>query len=341
MRLDGITVLNAIPKPAVLFSSALEVVSANQPFGRIFSRSRHQSPDSLTKMLVGDPALRPAVEHAIATVLSGARSTEFRWTGPPPDTLEFVCHASRADANHFMLVLDHASDQVESEQIFTVIREYLDGVLNQLPLGVIVMNRDLRVTFYNKSQAHLFTTLGLELSMLDVIGAPVDQFYPVLASDRWRALVGAVSERKEPSIHDKIPYPPAHPTHYLQVQLLPLTSRGGHVSGVICITDDVTRLVHLEEDLVRQERLAVAGQLVAKFHHEINNPLVSILGMAEMLLYRTTLDDEVARRVKRIRGGALRIAEVTKKMRDIRELGKQEWPERAPVLPDLSIRPTA
>lgn len=341
MTLDGITVLNAIPKPAVVFSSAGEVVSANQQFGRLFSRSSHQSPDTLTEVVAMNPALRSAVGRAIAALLSGARSSEFRWTGPPPDALEFVGHASRADADHFMLVLDHTSDQVESEEIFTVIREYLDGVLNQLPLGVVVMNSDLWVTFYNRSQANLFTTLGLELSMLDVIGAPVDQFYPVLASEKWRALVGAVSERQEPSIHVKIPYPPAHPTHYLQVQLLPLTARGGHVSGVICITDDVTRLVHLEEDLVRQERLAVAGQLVAKFHHEINNPLVSILGMAEMLLYRTTLDDEVARRVTRIRRGALRIAEVTKKMREIRELGKQEWPERVPVLPDLSIRPTA
>ena len=339
MTLDGVTLLNAIPKPAAVLDSATGVVSANPAFGRLFRRPNHY-PEELTEAL-GDDALRTPVQHAIDSLSSGARTAEFRWTGPAPDHLEFVGHASRADADHFMLVLDHASDQVESEQIFTVIREYLDGVLNQLPLGVIVMNTDRRVTFYNQSQASLFTSLGLELSMLDVIGARIDQFYPVFGGQAWRKLVDAVAEGQESSTHTKVPYPPDGPTHYLQVQLLPLTGRGGRASGVICITDDVTRLVHLEDDLVRQERLAVAGQLVAKFHHEINNPLVSILGMAEMLLYRTTLEDEVARRVKRIRRGALRIAEVTKKMREIRELGRQEWPGQLPVLPDLSIRPSA
>ena len=340
MTLDGVTLLNAIPKPAAVFDSGAEVVSANQQFGRLFRR-QHHGPEELTEAIRDDAALRASVQHAIDTLSSGGRSAEFRWTGPAPDVLEFVGHASRADSDHFVLVLDHTSDQVESEQIFTVIREYLDAVLNRLPLGVIVMDNDLRVTFYNRSQASLFTSLGLELSLIEVIGAPVDQFYPVFAGQMWRKLVAAVAERQESSTHAKIPYPPDDPTHYLQVQLLPLTGRGGHLSGVICITDDVTRLVHLEDDLVRQERLAVAGQLVAKFHHEINNPLVSILGMAEMLLYRTTLDDDVARRVKRIRRGALRIAEVTKKMREIRELGKQEGPDRLPVLPDLSIRPSA
>ncbi len=112
------------------------------------------------------------------------------------------------------------------------------------------------------------------------------------------------------------------------------------MSGTVCVTEDVTRLVQLEHNVVRQERLAVAGQLVAKFHHEINNPLVSILGMAEMLLYHGVLDADVSRRVERIRRGALRIAEVTKKMREIRELGKEEWPGELPTLPDLSIQPT-
>ena len=339
MTLDATTLLNALPKPAAVFSSGTVVISANQLFSRLFHRTAH-SPNQLTAAVGCDPELFASVQHAIATLSSGRLSTEFRWTGPEPDALEFIGHASRADSETYILLLDHASDQVESDEIFGVIREYLDGVLNQMPLGVIVMDNDLRVTFYNRSQASLFTTLGLELSMLEVIGSPIDQFYPVFSGVTWHMLVRAVAERGEPSVHTRIPYPVAEPTHYLQVQLLPLIARGGEVSGVICITDDVTRFVHLEEDLVRQERLAVAGQLVAKFHHEINNPLVSILGMAEMLLYRTTLDDEVARRVKRIRRGALRISEVTKKMREIRELGKQEWPE-LPVLPDLEIRPSA
>ena len=68
----------------------------------------------------------------------------------------------------------------------------------------------------------------------------------------------------------------------------PVQHRPGHPPQTICVTEDATRVVQLEHELVRQERLAVAGRLVAKFHHEINNPLVTILGMAEMMLHRSS-----------------------------------------------------
>ena len=162
MTLDGVTLLNAIPKPAAVFDSDTDVVSANQQFARVFHRP-NCNPEALTASVGNNAALRESVRQAIETLSSGARNEEFRWTGPVPDGFEFVGHASRADSDNFLLVLDHASDQAESEQIFTVIREYLDGILNQLPLGLIVMNSDLRVTFYNRSQASLFASLGLEL----------------------------------------------------------------------------------------------------------------------------------------------------------------------------------
>jgi PAS domain S-box-containing protein len=290
--------------------------------------------------MANDSALHASLQHAIQGAVAG-HPAAFRWTGPAPDSLEFIGHASLAGKDRVLLILDQVSDQVESEEIFGVVREYLDSILNHLPIGVVVMNGDSRATFYNRSQAEIFDTIGLKLSMLDVIGARVDEFYPLFNRDEWQTFVEGVTERSEPVSRAKVPYSASGSTHYLQVEMLPLTAHQGHVSGVICLTQDVTRLVRLEEDLVRQERLAVAGQLVAKYHHEINNPLVSILGLAEMLLYKATLDEDVSRRVKRIRRGALRIAEVTKKMRELRELGKKEWPDRLPVLPDLSVRPGA
>ena len=340
MTLDGGTLLEAIAKPAAVLTSGLVVACVNERFGRLFPSPTGALADVQVAM-ANDPALHSSLQHAVRGVSAG-NATVFRWTGPPPDSLEFIGHASMAGQDHVLLILDHVSDQVEWDEIFGAVREYLDSILNQLPLGVIVMNGDLRATFYNRSQADLFDTIGLKLSMLDVIGARVDEFYPLFNGEEWRTFVEGVTDRREPVSRAKVPYPTPDATHhYLQVQMFPLTARQGHVSGVICLTQDVTRLVQLEEDLVRQERLAVAGQLVAKYHHEINNPLVSILGSSEMLLYQATLDDDVSRRVKRIRHGALRIAEVTKKMREIRELGRKEWTDRLPVLPDLSIRPGA
>ena len=39
----------------------------------------------------------------------------------------------------------------------------------------------------------------------------------------------------------------------------------------------------LEQQIIQSERLAVMGQMIGGFAHELNNPLTSILGMSELL----------------------------------------------------------
>ena len=337
--MNGAELLEGLPHPAAVLSPHEGFVAANRRFARFFACPAGDMA-GLTAAIAAAPGLDTALREAVLTVTTERRSAEFHWVAPGPDPEPYVGHASLAGGDYIVVVLEHVSEQIASEKIFSVVREYLDGVLNHLPIGVIVLDGDRRVTFYNRKQAELFAALGLEQSLLDVIGAPITDVYPVFAGGYWITLVDTVMKRRESGGRNRVPFPPAEPRHHLRVQVVPLLGRQGDVSGTVCVTEDVTRLVQLEHNVVRQERLAVAGQIVAKFHHEINNPLVSILGMAEMLLYHGVLDPDVSRRVERIRRGALRIAEVTKKMREIRELGKEEWPGELPTLPDLSIRPT-
>ena len=240
-----------------------------------------------------------------------------------------------------LVLLDDITDQVETERLFGDARDYLDRVLNHLPVGVIVFDADGRTTFFNASQATLSGALGFPSTLTDVIGARISAIYPVLDEAVWRETLDAVVTTREPVVRDRVAVPATDPTTYLNLQLYPLTGRGESVAAVVCVTEDISRLVELEQDLVKKERLAVAGQLVATFHHQINNPLVAILGMAEMMLYKDALDEELKGRVERIRDGALRIAEVTKKMREIREMGRNEWPQELSTLTDRVMRPSA
>ena len=53
--------------------------------------------------------------------------------------------------------------------------------------------------------------------------------------------------------------------------------------GRVLIFQDVTKLVHLEEKLKQNEKLAAVGQLAAGIAHEIRNPLASMSASIEML----------------------------------------------------------
>ena len=63
----------------------------------------------------------------------------------------------------------------------------------------------------------------------------------------------------------------------------PLLDAEGEPAGVIISVRDVTMEKRLEQQIIQSERLAAMGQMIGGFAHELNNPLTSILGMAELL----------------------------------------------------------
>jgi two-component system, NtrC family, sensor histidine kinase PilS len=55
------------------------------------------------------------------------------------------------------------------------------------------------------------------------------------------------------------------------------------VRGIILVFQDITRLVEMEEQVRRQDRLATVGSLAAGIAHEIRNPLASLSGSIQVL----------------------------------------------------------
>ena len=63
----------------------------------------------------------------------------------------------------------------------------------------------------------------------------------------------------------------------------PLFEAEGKSSGVIMSVRDITVERKLEQQIIQSERLAAMGQMIGGFAHELNNPLTSIMGVAELL----------------------------------------------------------
>lgn len=83
---------------------------------------------------------------------------------------------------------------------------------------------------------------------------------------------------------------------------------------------DVTEQKSLRELLVQAERLAAIGQIGIAMRHEINNPLTTVIGNTELLLERFGgPEGDLKRRLEMILENAVRIAEILKRLQDIKQ----------------------
>ncbi len=70
----------------------------------------------------------------------------------------------------------------------------------------------------------------------------------------------------------------------LRLTAAPLT--GAAVGSAVILVEDVTEQRMLEAQIIQNDKMASIGQLVSGVAHELNNPLTSIAGLAELLLER-------------------------------------------------------
>jgi PAS domain S-box-containing protein len=88
----------------------------------------------------------------------------------------------------------------------------------------------------------------------------------------------------------------------------------------------VNKLKESQENLIKSERLAAITETSVAANHEINNPLFSILGQAQLLLRKyTDQDEDTVHRLRMIEESALRIACVTKKLANLADPVVKEY----------------
>jgi PAS domain S-box-containing protein len=97
---------------------------------------------------------------------------------------------------------------------------------------------------------------------------------------------------------------------YLHESTSPIFNEKGEVVATVHITRDVTEQKQQNERLMMTDRLASLGELASGAAHELNNPLTSIIGFAQLLMEKETPDD-IREDLKLIYSEAQRAVSVT------------------------------
>jgi PAS domain S-box len=128
-------------------------------------------------------------------------------------------------------------------------RMRLDGILESLSTGVVVVDESGVVTRSNRAAEQLLGASDVELRSRYIQEVLADRGLSV--SDRPQRIGQSV----------------------VSISQVPLRNDSGEESGHLVLLQDITRIYQLEEQLQRKDRLAAMGELIGRIAHEIRNPI--------------------------------------------------------------------
>jgi two-component system NtrC family sensor kinase len=82
----------------------------------------------------------------------------------------------------------------------------------------------------------------------------------------------------------------------LDVTLSRVVGERGRAEGLVVVMADVTQTHRMHEQLAQTEKLSSLGQMMSGVAHELNNPLASVIGYAQLIGTSTT-DDKLGKRL--------------------------------------------
>ncbi len=231
----------------------------------------------------------------------------------------------------FIDIVDHKRTQrILEENRRTISRQLaeIEAIYAQAPIGLCVIDRDLRFVHINERMAQLN---GLPIRAH--LGAQVSDVLPGMADLAGRILQAILASGQpmlNVEIHSETPAQPGVPRDFIE-HWLPLTDANGEIFAVNVVVEEVTERKRIEAELRHRTReLEIANEDLQRFGsylaHDLRTPLRAIRGFADILKedYAPQFDETGAELLTRIASATDHAGEI---IADIQRLAKLDTGE--------------
>ena len=219
--------------------------------------------------------------------------------------------------------------QQKNQEIANLTALY-ERIIEGMPTGLLTLNQDMTIAFVNPGAETILgkmrgglvgrTLKEVEPDLLpffeqiesekiddesdETLTSPIETELTATGSDWHRSIfLKARLKRGQARLQQTVEFGVGKNRRTLRGDVAEIDVSGGVGSlfhqfegvGRVLLFQDVTKLIHLEERLKQNEKLAAVGQLAAGIAHEIRNPLASMSASVQMLqegLSRSLLQGE-------------------------------------------------
>ncbi|MDP6039704.1 MAG: PAS domain-containing protein, partial [Candidatus Latescibacteria bacterium] len=266
MDLDAQTLINA-PCALMVVSGSLKPLACSRKgfsvFGlraqRVFAA---EDLDLLGQALAGESDLNSELTGSMDRLRRPGADAQFRWARNRRIYEVIVGSLERGEDRRFLVMFQDVTQQIQFEETRDTTRRFLEDILNNVQLGVIVLNSEMRITNMNRAQEAFLQRLAVWLSWVEAIGMPVAELVPDDSAEFWEGITETVLGKGETYRDARRTYQTSEGDMILSIEVTPLKDQDGKVIGAIQVSEDVTERVRLEAELRDAEIVAERLQAV-------------------------------------------------------------------------------
>ena len=181
------------------------------------------------------------------------------------------------------------------------VSNYLNNILASLSGGVLVVDLDGEITFFNQEAEDI---TGFEQQK--VLGQPYAEIIG-LEAGRPLSVLHTLDTGERLASREKELQRPDGSSITLGFSTSLVRDQAGTILGALEVFNDLTEVKLLEAEVQRVQTLAALGEMAATVAHEIRNPLGGVAGYAGMLERDLAPDDPNRRLVHKITEGVGRL----------------------------------
>ena len=155
------------------------------------------------------------------------------------------------------------------------LREFQREILDNMTSGFVIANRRGNILAMNKSACRI-----LDMNIRSSMGRSIGEVMRTTSGDECPVLT-ALRSGKDYSSYEFYLQQPSGATKLLGLTTNHMNNNLGDSTGVIASFTDLTEMNVMRQELLKQDRMAVVGELAAGLAHEIRNPVAIIRGAVD------------------------------------------------------------
>ncbi len=198
-------------------------------------------------------------------------------------------------ANQASQTLDRLRTSHEAES------SKIRSMLASMPEGVLLLDAELRPVMTNRAAKEYVTEIN---------GGPEPSTLTRLGDVELGDLMG---EMERPGAGPRSFEIPGREDKIFSMTCSPVRGLEGRCEGMVVVLSDVTEARRVQLQLAQSEKLSALGEMISGVAHELNNPLATMMGHAQ-LLQNMKVEEDIRRRLDAIASEASRCRKIVRKL---------------------------